>query len=219
MSEEVSYCSKCGGEVCVHSPYHTQLAALTKERDALREDLRKERIQWEEYADWLSMIEDHANDPNYGSEAERLKHIAEACVEQNKKEESHWVGWLLDQLYQAEKDRDALRAALELVLDEECGNWREWTEKDDELLAGTGIGRARQVLEGGEGHVCTEGWICEAHPTKAWPHKAAEGESVLRDGSGDCPGPGMPCSNLERLGLGQGCARQALAGQGEGDNE
>ena len=67
----------------------------------LEEALRKERIQWEEYADWLSMIEDHANDPVYGSETERLKHIAEACVEQNNKEESHWVGWLYEQLAEA----------------------------------------------------------------------------------------------------------------------
>lgn len=27
---------------------------------------------------------------------------------------------------------------------------------------------------------CAEGWVCEAHPDKPWPH----------DG---CPGPGTPC--------------------------
>lgn len=27
---------------------------------------------------------------------------------------------------------------------------------------------------------CDDGWICETHPDKAWPHD-------------DCPGPGMPC--------------------------
>jgi DNA-directed RNA polymerase subunit RPC12/RpoP len=27
---------------------------------------------------------------------------------------------------------------------------------------------------------CTNGWICEAHPDRAWPHD-------------DCEGPGMPC--------------------------
>lgn len=31
---------------------------------------------------------------------------------------------------------------------------------------------------------CREGWICECHPEKAWPHPVAEGS---------CPGPGMPC--------------------------
>ncbi len=27
---------------------------------------------------------------------------------------------------------------------------------------------------------CCEGWICECHPDKGWPHD-------------DCPGPGRPC--------------------------
>lgn len=27
---------------------------------------------------------------------------------------------------------------------------------------------------------CADGWICEAHPEKPWPHD-------------DCGGPGMPC--------------------------
>ena len=42
-----------------------------------------------------------------------------------------------------------------------------------------------------DAHVCNEGWICEAHPELGWPHTAAEGETVMKDG--DCPGPGMPC--------------------------
>jgi hypothetical protein len=29
---------------------------------------------------------------------------------------------------------------------------------------------------------CDEGWVCEAHPSKPWPH-------------GDCAGPGQPCEN------------------------
>lgn len=30
------------------------------------------------------------------------------------------------------------------------------------------------------GHECFDGWICEAHPERGFPHD-------------DCPGPGMPC--------------------------
>jgi hypothetical protein len=40
---------------------------------------------------------------------------------------------------------------------------------------------------------CDDGWICECHPEKPWPHPAAEGEESISDGSGDCLGPGMPC--------------------------
>jgi hypothetical protein len=29
-------------------------------------------------------------------------------------------------------------------------------------------------------HVCEDGWICEQHPEKGWPHD-------------DCPGPRAPC--------------------------
>ena len=29
---------------------------------------------------------------------------------------------------------------------------------------------------------CVEGWICEAHPDRGWPHE-------------DCLGPGMNCRN------------------------
>jgi hypothetical protein len=29
-------------------------------------------------------------------------------------------------------------------------------------------------------HYCAEGWICETHPDRPWPHD-------------DCAGPGMPC--------------------------
>ena len=43
---------------------------------------------------------------------------------------------------------------------------------------------------------CADGWICEAHPDKPWPHD-------------DCIGPGVPCENdgcdfsnhRDRLGL------------------
>jgi hypothetical protein len=30
--------------------------------------------------------------------------------------------------------------------------------------------------------LCVEGWVCEQHPEKGWPHD-------------DCAGPGMPCEN------------------------
>src|SRR6266496_849093 len=33
---------------------------------------------------------------------------------------------------------------------------------------------------------CAEGWVCEEHPDKPWPHPGLLGE---------CPGPGMPCEN------------------------
>ena len=29
---------------------------------------------------------------------------------------------------------------------------------------------------------CADGWICEEHPDKPWPHD-------------DCSGPGVPCEN------------------------
>jgi Cysteine-rich CPCC len=29
-------------------------------------------------------------------------------------------------------------------------------------------------------HVCSDGWICEQHPERGWPHD-------------ECAGPGMPC--------------------------
>ena len=54
------------------------------------------------------MIKDCANDPVYGTETKRLKHIAEACVEQNNKEESRWVGWLYKQLAEATEKLAAL---------------------------------------------------------------------------------------------------------------
>jgi hypothetical protein len=33
-----------------------------------------------------------------------------------------------------------------------------------------------------EPYHCAEGWICEAHPDRPWPHD-------------DCAGPGTPCDN------------------------
>jgi hypothetical protein len=34
------------------------------------------------------------------------------------------------------------------------------------------------------GCFCFDGWVCEQHPDRCWPHD-------------DCPGPGMPCVNPE----------------------
>jgi hypothetical protein len=31
---------------------------------------------------------------------------------------------------------------------------------------------------------CAEGWICEQHPDRAWPHE-------------DCAGPAMPCPRCQ----------------------
>ncbi len=32
-------------------------------------------------------------------------------------------------------------------------------------------------------HRCLDGWLCEQHPEKPWPHD-------------DCAGPGVPCPGL-----------------------
>ena len=37
-------------------------------------------------------------------------------------------------------------------------------------------------------HACEDGWVCEKHPAKPFPHD-------------DCAGPGMPCGMLEHEGL------------------
>lgn len=34
---------------------------------------------------------------------------------------------------------------------------------------------------------CREGWVCEQHPDKPWPHPDPT------EPDGDCAGPGMPC--------------------------
>ena len=34
---------------------------------------------------------------------------------------------------------------------------------------------------------CSDGWICEQHPEKGWPHD-------------DCAGPGMPCPSCQPSG-------------------
>lgn len=33
-----------------------------------------------------------------------------------------------------------------------------------------------------------EGWLCEQHPDRVWPHESAS------ESDGQCAGPGMPCT-------------------------
>lgn len=36
---------------------------------------------------------------------------------------------------------------------------------------------------------CVEGWICEEHTARGWPHDGDDGQ--------ECAGPGMPCKNAD----------------------
>ena len=51
---------------------------------------------------------------------------------------------------------------------------------DEQLMAEVRALRGQLGLWENSEHVCDQGWVCEQHPNREWPHNA-------------CAGPGMPC--------------------------
>ncbi len=86
--------------------------ALIAHVERLTEERETEAKRWAEYLDWLSWIADCANDPNYGSEAERLAKIAEAVADQEKKETPPFVEFIWDRMLAAETKAGQAEAQL-----------------------------------------------------------------------------------------------------------
>jgi hypothetical protein len=87
---------------------------------------------------------------------------------------SHPIGWELRLLH----GDDLLRSHAFREPDPLLDAASEW--KDKMLAAGWQQPRPIEVVTGI--CYCVEGWICEQHPDRGWPHE-------------DCAGPGMPCED------------------------
>ena len=115
------------------------IATLLTERDIIKAELETEKYRWESYLDWLSWIEDHANDPVYGTETERLKQIADGVTQQEAKETPPFVDYLFKETQRLEADLKNTHTMLGWALgvvkkaQEDCHN--DWCSDDDDHAA------------------------------------------------------------------------------------